>query len=457
MYEGDAPLAERRAAALSLDRDLLRELLGDRGPPRAAGPRRARRGGAGAAAARRRTARARRRRRARPAARPRARSRPDEIAARTDGDAAAAVDDAARRDGRAIDVRIAGREPPRGGRGRRRGCATRSASRSPPASRPRSPSPTERPLDDLVARYARTHAPVPGRRRRGAVRRRRGPRARGARARSPSAATCSSASSAPAGTSASGATPTCCGGSAAARSRRCGARSSRSTRAAFARFLPAWQGADRPRRGADALTEAVARLQGAAIPASILERDVLPARVRGYRPGRPRRADRQRATSCGSGAARSAPTTAGSRSSSARPRPRSRRRPSPRRTGPPGPAHDAIRAHLRERGASFWPDLVTAAGTADEAAVLRALWDLVWAGEVTNDTFAPLRARRGATRSRRAGGRRRATARRRSARAGRPPGAGRWSLVEPLRAPRPAHRPRSRTPARCSCSTATAW
>ena len=28
MYEGDAPLAERRAAALALDRDLLRELLG---------------------------------------------------------------------------------------------------------------------------------------------------------------------------------------------------------------------------------------------------------------------------------------------------------------------------------------------------------------------------------------------------------------------------------------------
>ena len=29
MYEGDAPLAERRAAALALDRDLLRDLLGD--------------------------------------------------------------------------------------------------------------------------------------------------------------------------------------------------------------------------------------------------------------------------------------------------------------------------------------------------------------------------------------------------------------------------------------------
>ena len=28
MYDGDAPLAERRAQALTLDRDLLRELLG---------------------------------------------------------------------------------------------------------------------------------------------------------------------------------------------------------------------------------------------------------------------------------------------------------------------------------------------------------------------------------------------------------------------------------------------
>src|SRR4029078_13288042 len=28
MYEGDAPLAERRAAALALDRDLLRDLMG---------------------------------------------------------------------------------------------------------------------------------------------------------------------------------------------------------------------------------------------------------------------------------------------------------------------------------------------------------------------------------------------------------------------------------------------
>ena len=52
--------------------------------------------------------------------------------------------------------------------------------------------------------------------------------------------------------------------------------------AALGRFLPAWQNADRPRGDADALTSAVAQLQGMAVPASILESDV-PARVR-YRP-----------------------------------------------------------------------------------------------------------------------------------------------------------------------------
>ena len=54
--------------------------------------------------------------------------------------------------------------------------------------------------------------------------------------------------------------------------------------ATLGRFLPAWQGADRPSGASDALVETIARLQGAAIPASILETDVLPARVRGYRP-----------------------------------------------------------------------------------------------------------------------------------------------------------------------------
>ena len=59
--------------------------------------------------------------------------------------------------------------------------------------------------------------------------------------------------------------------------------------------------------------------------------------------------------------------------------------------------------------------------------MLDALWDLVWAGEVTNDTFAPLRAlrwKRSGSGPRRAGsGRGRLTA------LGPPEAAGRWSLV----------------------------
>jgi ATP-dependent Lhr-like helicase len=100
--------------------------------------------------------------------------------------------------------------------------------------------------------------------------------------------------------------------------------------------------------------------------------------------------------------------------------------------GPTGPVHDAIRTHLAGRGASFWPDLVQAAGTADTAVLLRALWDLVWAGEVTNDTLAPLRAfaRSGPRRARTPARPRPGQLRR----AGPPAGAGRWSLVADLRA-----------------------
>ena len=63
---------------------------------------------------------------------------------------------------------------------------------------------------------------------------------------------------------------------------------------------------------------------------------------------------------------------------------------------PAEPVHEALLAHLGERGASFWPDLVAAVAQAglryDQELVLAGLWDLVWAGEVTNDTLAPVRA-----------------------------------------------------------------
>ena len=74
--------------------------------------------------------------------------------------------------------------------------------------------------------------------------------------------------------------------------------------------------------------------------------------------------------------------------------------------------------------------------------MLAALWDLVWAGLVTNDSLAPLRAFVGGT-GRRAASRQagRGTRSRprpgRLARLGPPAGAGRWSLVAPLLRPTP--------------------
>src|SRR3977135_4470050 len=60
---------------------------------------------------------------------------------------------------------------------------------------------------------------------------------------------------------------------------------------------------------------------------------------------------------------------------------------------PSGDVHERLREHLTNRGASFFRDLYYATGSGDEDTVLDALWDMVWAGEVTNDTFLPVRLR----------------------------------------------------------------
>ncbi|MCU1389410.1 MAG: putative ATP-dependent helicase, partial [Ilumatobacteraceae bacterium] len=80
--------------------------------------------------------------------------------------------------------------------------------------------------------------------------------------------------------------------------------------------------------------------------------------------------------------------------------------------------------------------------TADLAAtdteLLTALWDLVWAGEVTNDSLAPLRAAISGGTKRSAAAKTRGRPRPgRLTRLGPPAGAGRWSLVAPLLLPRP--------------------
>jgi ATP-dependent Lhr-like helicase len=78
---------------------------------------------------------------------------------------------------------------------------------------------------------------------------------------------------------------------------------------------------------------------------------------------------------------------------------------------------------------------------AEPVELQEALWDLAWAGEATNDAFAPLRAPRlSVAKSNRQAGRR--FARRR--RPGAPQVQGRWSLTAPLFAGAATHGPRMR-------------
>jgi ATP-dependent Lhr-like helicase len=184
---------------------------------------------------------------------------------------------------------------------------------------------------------------------------------------------------------------------------------------AFARFLASWHGVDRRA----SLREAMVPLQALALPVSLWESELLPRRVPDYRP---EQLDQLCATGevvwVGAGLDRVAVYF---REDAAVLGPVVGAPP------PEGAVHDAIRMAL-SRSAEFWHDLLSATGLEAEQA-LPALWELVWAGEVTNDAWQPLRAPRryGAPKTER-------RPRRFSRRRATVPTAtqGRWSLVERL-------------------------
>jgi ATP-dependent helicase Lhr and Lhr-like helicase len=151
--------------------------------------------------------------------------------------------------------------------------------------------------------------------------------------------------------------------------------------AAFGRFLPSWHGIGRRQT----LREALVPLQAVSLPVSLWESDVLSRRVPAYRP-----ADLDALCASGDvvwvGAGLDRVALYFREDAAVLGAP-------PAEAPPDGPAHAALRAALARGGALFWNDLVLAAGL-DASEVLAALWDLVWAGEVTNDAWAPLRASR---------------------------------------------------------------
>jgi ATP-dependent Lhr-like helicase len=162
----------------------------------------------------------------------------------------------------------------------------------------------------------------------------------------------------------------------------------------LARLITRWQGVVQPRRGLDALLDAIENLQGAPLPASVLETEILPARISTYRPG-----DLDTLIAAGE------VTWVGFDAIG-------------ERDGRVGlylaekldalwpvtvvssqlPGEEAtereaaVVAYLKAHGASFFQQLHDGVGGGYPGETLEAIWNLVWRGMLTNDAFHALRA-----------------------------------------------------------------
>jgi ATP-dependent helicase Lhr and Lhr-like helicase len=202
---------------------------------------------------------------------------------------------------------------------------------------------------------------------------------------------------------------------------------------ALARFLPQWQGIGvAAGRGTDGLLRAVEQLQGSPVPASALESLVLPSRVAGYSP-----ALLDELTASGEvlwAGAGSLPGNDGwvtlQLADTAE-----LLLPLADEELVATPLHRSVLDALDGGQALFFRSLSDRVGSLDDTALSQALWDLVWSGHLTNDTLGPLRAVLGAGRT--AHSAKRAPARQRSrygrpvmpSRTGPPTTAGRWSRL----------------------------
>ncbi|GHF86212.1 ATP-dependent helicase [Amycolatopsis bartoniae] len=229
--------------------------------------------------------------------------------------------------------------------------------------------------------------------------------------------------------------------------------------AALGRFLPSWHGVGARMRAAptaDDVLSVVEQLAGAPLPASAVESLILPSRLPGYYPAlldELTTAGEVTWAGCGSlaggdGWVALAPSDVADLLL-----------PEIEENAPTSPLHEAILSTL-EGGALFFRQLVDRVTMLVDKApndgdVVAALWDLVWAGHVTGDTLGPLRALvsgRGAAHKPRQSAPRGRYARMRAgrpampSRSGPPTVAGRWGLT-PLRESDPTRRTYARTEA----------
>jgi ATP-dependent Lhr-like helicase len=213
----------------------------------------------------------------------------------------------------------------------------------------------------------------------------------------------------------------------------------------LARLFTRWQGVVQPRRGLDALLDVIENLQGAPLPASVLETEILPARLLGFKP-----ADLDTLIAAGEvmwvgmdpigerdgriGLYLAEKLSALWPITPSQPTERTRRDENGNAM-PVSPAEvsreEEIVEYLRQHGASFFQDLHDGVGGGYSGETLEALWSLVWKGRLTNDGMAALRSycgRPAASSSRKPARRVNQQAVFRSRRTTPPTAQGRWAL-----------------------------
>jgi ATP-dependent Lhr-like helicase len=195
------------------------------------------------------------------------------------------------------------------------------------------------------------------------------------------------------------------------------------------RLLTHWQGVTRPRRGLDALLDVVETLQGLPLAASVLEREILPARLERYQPS-----DLDALISAGE-VVWAGVEPLGERDGrialflSDHVRSLWRGVIQPPSIEDLSEREQAILAALDARGALFFAALQEAAGGGFPQDTVDAIWNLVWRGLITNDTLQPLRAQVGSLAREKRG--RPASRPFRSRRVAPPAAEGRWTRLAP--------------------------
>ncbi|MDQ3481176.1 MAG: DEAD/DEAH box helicase, partial [Actinomycetota bacterium] len=157
---------------------------------------------------------------------------------------------------------------------------------------------------------------------------------------------------------------------------------------ALGRFLPAWQNVGSRLRGADGVHTVVEQLAGCAVPASALEPFVLGSRLLDYHSSMlDELTSAGEVIWCGAGALPGSDGWVSLHMADTAPL-----------TLPDivdidmTDQHTAVLEVLATGGGYFFRQLSDAVGSTDDAELTAALWDLAWAGHLTNDTIAPLRA-----------------------------------------------------------------